>query len=168
MEMLTSDNHRQQAPTRSQPSSQQDTHCCDRVKVLLLPHASLGQPAASSSRCSRLNTRSQVCLPLCSPPSASPTAAEGTEDVGLNPSGTGTRSPGFTYQNTASSDKSQQQQLPGEAEHWLLFGQCSQEETHSCISRRGRSISTCVYNCLPVPYFLHLLRALMLNYSSSR
>lgn len=48
MEMLISGNHHQQATTRSQPSSQQDTSCCDRVKVLVLPHASLGLPAASS------------------------------------------------------------------------------------------------------------------------
>lgn len=144
MEMLTSDNHHLQATTRSQPSSHQDTHCCDSIKVL----APSCQPWAACCIFTQMGQgeHKEPSVPFCSPPSASPTAAEVTEDVGLNPSGTG---PGAQDQNTACcSDKSQHQQLPGKAEHWLLFGQCSQEETQSCIWRHGRCTSPCVYNVL--------------------
>lgn len=102
-------------------------------------------------------------VPFCSPPSAYSTAAEVTGDVGLNPTGTGSRSPGFNYQNTVCClDKShQQQQLSGRGVLRLLFRQCSQKETHSCISRhRGCHQRVCLQCACQVPYFLHLLRAL--------
>lgn len=109
-------------------------------------------------------------VPFCSPPSAYPTAADVTEDVALNPSGTGSRSPGFNYQNTVwCLDKCHQQQLSGKGACWLLFRRRSQKETHGCISRHQRCHRcVCLQCACQVPYFLHLLRALMLSYSSSR
>lgn len=98
MEILTSDNSlviSNQALGPS-PPPREHTNCCNS-QVLVLPRVSLGQPAASSMRWPRLNTRGEACPPSHSLTSAYATAAEVGEDVGLNTLGTGTGSPGFNY-----------------------------------------------------------------------
>lgn len=104
-------------------------------------------------------------VPFCSPLSACSTTTEVTEGVGLNPSGTGSRSPGLTYQNTlCCSDKPRHQQLPGKGVHWLLSGSIPQRKyTRNtgkyCISRHNRCHQHgCLQCACQVPYFLHLLR----------
>lgn len=136
-------------PDPSPPPSRAQTEC-----VLWQSQGSGAASCQPRATCCLFHQMAQVehkeqSASFCWPPSAYSPAAEVTEDVGLNPSGTGSRSSGFSYQNTACcSDTSHHQQLSGKGEHWLLFGQRSQKEAHSCILRHERSISACVCDVL--------------------
>lgn len=121
------------------------------------PQFGLWQLAASSTRRPRLNTGAEARLPL-----AYLSLRWGKTWV-WSPLGTRSRRPGFDYSLPFRSPTAAC--LLRQGAGWFLFWRCFKEK--ACTTD-PISVCVCLQHACQVPQFLDLLRALMLDSSSSR